>query len=205
MKTTKDVFEKQLHAYTITNAIDDKNVLRFQVNYFRADMPSHPDGSVIKKAVVNTILSKHDAVTNMRRFNALFATASINDAIEYYELFKEIQAKRATEDASIVPLNIACVFSPPAETDSRKKQEEEDTPQENADNQIDPNGKKEKLTAIIADYNKQYNSNHTISEFDFYYKDVQKRIKDQQYPDKDYPHKDKIDITIVVDISTPFT
>lgn len=200
MKTTKDVFEKQLHAYTITNAIDDKNVLRFQVNYFRADMPSHPDGSVIKKAVVNTILSKHDAVTNMRRFNALFATASINDAIEYYELFKEIQAKRTAEDASFVPLNIACVFSPPAETDSRKKQEEEDTPQENADNQIDPNGKKEKLSAIIADYNQQYNSNHTISEFDFYYKDVQKRIKDQQYPDKDYPHKDKIDITIVVDM-----
>ena len=163
-------------------------------------MPSHPDGSVIKKAVVNTILSKHDAVTNMRRFNALFATASINDAIEYYELFKEIQAKRTAEDASFVPLNIACVFSPPAETDSRKKQEEEDTPQENADNQIDPNGKKEKLSAIIADYNQQYNSNHTISEFDFYYKDVQKRIKDQQYPDKDYPHKDKIDITIVVDM-----
>ena len=200
MKTTKDVFDKQLHAYTITNAIDDKNVLRFQVNYFRADLPSHPDGSVIKKAVVNTILSKHDAVTNMRRFNALLATASINDAIEYYELFKEIQAKRAAEDASFVPLNIACVFSPPAETDSRKKQEEEDTPQENADNQIDPNGKKEKLSAIIADYNKQYNSNHTIGEFDFYYKDVQKRIKEQQYPDKDYPHKDKIDITIVVDM-----
>lgn len=200
MKTTKDVFEKQLHAYTITNAIDDKNVLRFQVNYFRADMPSHTDGSVIKKAVVNTILSKHDAVTNMRRFNALLATASINDAIEYYDLFKEIQAKRVAEDASFVPLNIACVFSPPAETDSRKKQEEEDSPQENADNQIDPNGKKEKLSAIIADYNKQYNSNHTIGEFDFYYKDVQKRIKDQQYPDKDYPHKDKIDITIVVDM-----
>lgn len=200
MKTTKDIFEKQLHAYTITNAIDDKNVLRFQVNYFRADLPSHPDGSVIKKAVVNTILSKHDAVTNMRRFNALFATASINDAIEYYELFKEIQAKRVAEDASFVPLNIACVFSPPAETDSRKKQEEEDTPQENADNQIDPNGKKEKLSAIIADYNKQYNSNYTIGEFDFYYKDVQKRIKEQQYPDKDYPHKDKIDITIVVDM-----
>jgi len=200
MKTTKDIFEKQLHAYTITNAIDDKNVLRFQVNYFRADMPSHTDGSVIKKAVVNTILSKHDTVTNMRRFNALFATTSINDAIEYYELFKGIQAKRAAEDASFVPLNIACVFSPPAETDSRKKQEEEDTPQENADNQIDPNGKKEKLTAIIADYNERYNTNHTIGEFDFYYKDVQKRIKDQQYPDKDYPRKDKIDITIVVDM-----
>ena len=32
-KTTDDIFEKQLHAYTITNAIEDKNVLRFHVDY----------------------------------------------------------------------------------------------------------------------------------------------------------------------------
>ena len=30
--TTEDIFEKQLHSYTITNAIDDKNVLRFHVD-----------------------------------------------------------------------------------------------------------------------------------------------------------------------------
>ena len=29
---------------------------------------------------------------------------------------------------------------------------------------------------------------------------MQKRIKDQQYSNKDYPHKNKIDITIVVDM-----
>ena len=33
-----------------------------------------------------------------------------------------------------------------------------------------------------------------------YYQDIQKRIKDHQYPDKDYAHKNKIDITIVVDM-----
>jgi type I restriction enzyme R subunit len=31
-KTTQDIFEKQLHAYTITHAIEDKNVLRFQID-----------------------------------------------------------------------------------------------------------------------------------------------------------------------------
>ena len=31
----KDIFEKELHAYTITNAIDDQNVLRFHVEYFK--------------------------------------------------------------------------------------------------------------------------------------------------------------------------
>ena len=33
-----------------------------------------------------------------------------------------------------------------------------------------------------------------------YYQDVQSRIKDQQYSNKDYPAKNKIDITIVVDM-----
>jgi len=35
MRTTADLFEKQLHAYTITHAIEDRNVLRFHVDYFK--------------------------------------------------------------------------------------------------------------------------------------------------------------------------
>ena len=64
-----------------------------------------------KQAIVETILSKHDAATNGRRFNAFLATSSINDAIEYYHLFKK--AQKAKTDCE--PLNIACVFTPPAE------------------------------------------------------------------------------------------
>ncbi|WP_164674413.1 type I restriction enzyme subunit R domain-containing protein, partial [Pseudomonas viridiflava] len=33
-----------------------------------------------------------------------------------------------------------------------------------------------------------------------YYQDIQKRIKDQQYPNADLPHSQKIDIVIVVDM-----
>src|SRR5690554_3553647 len=36
-RTTKDIFEKQLHAYTITHAIDDRNVLRFHIDYFKPE------------------------------------------------------------------------------------------------------------------------------------------------------------------------
>ncbi|HCF94559.1 MAG TPA: DEAD/DEAH box helicase, partial [Verrucomicrobia bacterium] len=35
LRTTQDLFQSQLHAYTITHAIEDKNVLRFHVDYFR--------------------------------------------------------------------------------------------------------------------------------------------------------------------------
>ncbi|HMS16532.1 MAG TPA: type I restriction endonuclease subunit R, partial [Planctomycetota bacterium] len=53
---------------------------------------------------------------------------------------------------------------------------------------------------VIADYNANFGSNHRIGEFDLYYQDVQKRIKDQQWPNSDHPAAQKIDITIVVDM-----
>ena len=66
----------------------------------------------------------------------------------------------------------------------------------------DPEEKKKALKAIIADYNARFGTNHSISEFDLYYQDVQKRIKDQQFPNADLPKKgrEKIDLTIVVDM-----
>jgi type I restriction enzyme R subunit len=201
-KTTKDIFEKQLHAYTITHAIDDGNVLRFHVDYFKPDYKHKTSSSDVasKKAVVESILEKHDAATNTRRFNALLATGSINDAIEYYDLFKEIQSNYLHEDTDYEPLNIACVFSPPAEGNNDVQQIQEDLPQEKADNQQDPDKKKEALKVIITDYNKHYGTNHRINEFDLYYQDVQKRIKDHKYSNADYPHKNKIDVIIVVDM-----
>ncbi len=51
-------------------------------------------GSVPKRAVVDAFLAKHDAATGGRKFNAIFATASINDAIEYYHIFKAAQADK---------------------------------------------------------------------------------------------------------------
>ena len=202
--TTKDIFEKELHAYTITHAIDDRNVLRFHIDYFKPE--NDRDASRIneeqqKRAVVQTILSKHDAITNNRRYNAILATSSINDAIEYYNLFKEAQQNCIdADDSEFTPLNIACVFSPPAEGNKDVQQIQEDLPQEKEDNKKEPDKKKQALTSIIKDYNEQYGTNHDINNFDVYYQDVQQRIKDQKYTNADYPHKNKIDITIVVDM-----
>jgi len=213
-KTTQDIFEKQLHAYTITHAIDDKNVLRFHIDYFKGKGNKNPKPGepIAQQAVVEAILDKHDAATNSRRFNAVLASASINNAIEYYQLFKKIQKKKQAENENYEPLNIACVFSPPSQLiakdgdqQSQKnaadiKQLQEDLAQEKEDNKQNPEEKKKALTEIIADYNLQYKTNHSISEFDLYYQDIQSRIKDQKYSNKDNPHKNKIDITIVVDM-----
>jgi len=200
--TTEDIFQKQLHAYTITHAIEDANVLRFHVDYFKPDgnKTPKPGEALAKKAVIEAILNKHDAATGGRRFNALLATASINDAIEYHALFAELQKARQAADPEFKPLNIACVFSPPAEGNPDVKQIQEDLPQEKADNEVEPEKKKEALKTIVAGYNARYGANHTVGEFDLYYQDVQKRIKDQQWPNADFPPAQKIDITIVVDM-----
>lgn len=218
LRTTADLFQRELHAYTITHAIEDKNVLRFHVDYYKVagassslpekreqDAPAtllQPGQPLTKRAVIEAILEKHDAATHARRFNALLATASINEAIEYHGLFQSIQAERSAADPAFVPLKVACVFSPPADGDADVRQLQEDLPTEQENNKQDPEGKKAALRAIIDAYNTRYGTAHTVAEFDLYYQDVQKRIKDQQFPNADLPRKgaEKIDVTIVVDM-----
>jgi len=216
LQTTADLFQKQLHAYTITHAIEDGNVLRFHIDYFapkeeKKKKPPKPGEAPVKAAVVETILNKHDSATGGRRFNAILATSSITEAIEYYDLVKTAQEEKQKADPDFKPLNIACVFSPPAEGNPDVKQIQEDLLQESSEYAIRPDEdaekkkkeierKKKALEAILTDYNTRYGTNHRLSEFDLYYQDVQKRIKDQQWPNSDFPAAQKIDITIVVDM-----
>ena len=144
--------------------------------------------------------------TGARKFNAIFATASINDAIEYHGLFKEIQDEKLKADAGFVPLNIAAVFSQPGDVSADVRRLQEDLPTEVEDNKQEPDAKKAALVEIIASYNARFGTNHRIDEFDLYYQDVQQRIKDQQWPEADLRKANpgaaqhKIDITIVVDM-----
>lgn len=204
LRTTEDLFQQSLHEYTITHAIEDRNVLRFHVDYYKPDGKSapKPGETLTKRAIVDAILAKHDAATGGRRFNALLATASINDAITYYQLFEQAQAEKQRADPDWQPLNIAAVFSPPADVSADVRQLQEDLPQEQEDNKKDPEAKKAALKSIIAGYNVRFGTNHRIEEFDAYYQDVQQRIKDQQFPNADLPMKghEKLDIVIVVDM-----
>ncbi len=192
LKTTKDIFEKELHNYTITHAIEDGNVLRFHIDYFKLEGSHAPKQgeNFSSKAVTEAIIQKHDRSTADKKFNALLATSSINHAIEYYRHFKELDHT----------LNIACVFSPPAEGNKDIAQLQEDLPTEREDNKLEPKEKKEALKEIIQDYNILFSTNHSINNFDVYYQDVQTRIKDQKYSNADLAHKEKIDIIIVVDM-----
>ena len=196
--TTEDIFQKPLHTYAITHAIEDKSVLPFDVSFYRLQRDGSFDtGNVPKEIIVEKILEVHDKVSDNRRFNALFATASINDAIEYCKIFDRIQLERE-KDSTYKPLRIACLFSPPAEGNRDIMQIQEELDQERQDNQVDPLGKKEALRRIISMYNQTYNTLHCIEEFDRYNCDVQQRIKWQGR--NEVTKEQKIDITIVVDM-----
>lgn len=195
--TTKDVFQKCLHQYTITNAITDNNVLRFKVEHYGN---TDADGNHINEPlniwqIVKHILDNHDTLTANRRFNALLATPSIPEAIIFYEVFKDLQDALVKEDPDYVPLNVTAVFTPPMRNSS-----DEDLPQEEADNNEDPEHNKSELGKIIDNYNAQFGTNFTVDLFDEYYRDVQQRVKDQKYPNKDLPHAKKLDIVIVVEM-----
>lgn len=76
-KTTEDIFEKELHAYTITNAIDDRNVLRFHVDYFegKGDVKPRQGEPIAQQAVVQAIIDKHNAATNSRQIQCSFSNS----------------------------------------------------------------------------------------------------------------------------------
>ena len=51
-------FQQRLHAYTITHAIEDQNVLRFHIDFFKPEgkNPPRPGEAIAKKAVIEAIL-----------------------------------------------------------------------------------------------------------------------------------------------------
>ena len=53
LQTTADLFQKQLHAYTITHAIEDRNVLKFHVDYFKPEgnVAPPPGARLAKRAI----------------------------------------------------------------------------------------------------------------------------------------------------------
>src|ERR1019366_5775626 len=69
LKTTQDLFQKSLHEYTITHAIEDRNVLRFHVDYYKPDAKNAPKPGerLTKEAIVDATLAKHHAATGGRK------------------------------------------------------------------------------------------------------------------------------------------
>lgn len=178
-RSTADIFGKCLHTYLIKDAIKDGNVLGFSVDYiktlsFNADendneMVEGIDTDEVFMAddriemIAQHIIDHHNTKTRDRKYNAIFAVSSIPMLIKYYETFKELKHD----------LKIGAIFTYGANEDLDHKDEHS----------------RDTLDRYMEDYNKMFNTNFSTHNFDGYFRDICKRIKNTD-----------IDIVIVVNM-----
>ena len=210
LRTTQQAFGDQLHSYTIVDAIRDKTVLPFRVDYLnsfrvRDSIDNHDvegidtDSAYMNpkriSAVVSYILEHFDQKTKRhasfqykkRRvsgFNSLFATSSIKAARAYYQEFKRQQAD--LPEARRLSVGIIYSYAPNADAPGTGLLSEE-TMDPSALSQDD----RAFLDDAIADYNQRFGTNFgtDASGFEGYYESLSKALTDK-----------RIDLVIVVDM-----
>ena len=209
--TTAGIFGAQLHSYVITDAIRDKKVLKFKVDYndIRAKFKAAETESDDKKLkelekrmllhperiskIVEYILKVYNTKTHrneyynikqkrLNGFNAIFAVQSVEAAKLYYEEFQKQQENLPEEKR----LKVATIYSFAA---NEEQNAIGDIPDENFEPSAMESTAKEFLDKVISDYNDYFKTNFSTNgnEFQNYYKDLSKKVKDK-----------KIDILIVV-------
>ncbi len=209
LRTTEQAFGEKLHTYTIVDAIADKNVLPFKVDYVSTvreaeDIEDKKVSDIDREAVLASperlsnivayIREHFDQKTKrnsfyklqerrMAGFNSIFAVSSIDAAKKYYAEFK----RQLADVPSDKRLKVATIYSfgvNEEELDGVMDENSEDT------SGLDTNSR-DFLDAAIADYNAIFGTSYDTSadKFQNYYKDVSLRVKNRE-----------IDILIVVNM-----
>ena len=126
-----------------------------------------------RKSVVQNILKNWSVRSYGSLFHAIFATSSIPEAIEYYNIFREEREK------GIHSLNITALFDPS---------------DDNSDNSI---LKMQGITQILNDYKDMFGQSYTHANYDMFKKDLCKRLAHKEPYQKLEKHQ-QINIVIVV-------
>ncbi len=209
LKTTEQAFGEKLHTYTIVNAIADKNVLPFKVDYVSTVREAENiEDAQVRDIDREAVLASPERLANIvgyirehfdqktkrnsfyklkdRRlagFNSIFAVSSIDVAIKYYAEFR----KQLADAPSDKRLKVATIYSFGVND-------------EDADGMIDENSEdtsgldvssRDFLDHAITDYNAMFGTSFDTSsdKFQNYYKDVSLRVKNRE-----------IDVLIVVNM-----
>jgi type I restriction enzyme R subunit len=208
LRTTEQAFGDKLHTYTIVDAITDKNVLPFRIDYVNTvktpeEITDKQVSGIDKekallaaeriRQVVAYILEHFDQKTKradhydlagkrVNGFNALFATASIDAAKRYYNQFF-IQQQDLPPNKR---LKVGLIYSYAANeaTDDLLDDEDFDTGGLDLD-------ARSFLEDAIQDYNDMFGTSFDTSadRFQNYYKDLSQRLKRRE-----------IDLVIVVNM-----
>ncbi len=200
LRTTEQAFGDRLHTYTIVDAINDKNVLPFRIDYVNTvkasdaiadkQVPAIDTESALLaperiSQVVAYVREHFDQKTKrnstyalagkrLAGFNSLFATASIEAAKRYYNAF----TYRQDELPSDQRLKVALIYSyaaNEAEPDGVLGEEEFET-------QGLDQSSRAFLEDAIQDYNDIFGTSFDTSSerFGNYYKDLSLRLKNRE-------------------------
>ena len=212
--TTDYLFNQCLHQYVIVDAIRDRNVLQFQIDYrgkYTAkgmasndaydeevegiDVQELYDNPQRLSMIARYIVDIHDTKTRNREFTAMFCVSSVNVLTQYYDLFEQVQIDKQQHDEAqgklFKPLTIATIFSYSANEAVSNDSFNGLIDEEAADipSQINQSSR-DKLDRYIANYNTQFGTSYNSGDsFYAYYRDIADRVKKKQ-----------IDILIVVNM-----
>ncbi|MCM0639528.1 type I restriction endonuclease subunit R [Cellulomonas wangsupingiae] len=211
LRTTAQAFGDKLHTYTIVDAISDKNVLPFRIDYVNTVKV----GAVVDKQVsaIDTeralldpsrvrqvtqyVIDHFDQKTKRNQtyalkdrrvagFNALFATASIEAAKIYYNMFGRLQADLPEAKR----LKVALIYS------YAPNEAEDETGagllgEEEFETDLLDRSSRDFLEDAIQDYNDMFGTSYDTSAdgFQNYYQDLSLRMKNRE-----------VDLVIVVNM-----
>ena len=208
LRTTEQAFGEKLHTYTIVDAINDKNVLPFRIDYVNTvkvgDVVDKPVSAIDTerallaaervRQIVAYSLEHFDQKTRraerythadkrVHGFNALFATASIDAARAYYDEFTQQQSHLPADRR----LKVGLIYSYGA----NDPVDDGPLPEEGGDPDGLPADARSSLERAISHYNQLYGTSFDTSSdrFQNYYKDLSLRLKDRE-----------IDLVIVVNM-----
>jgi type I restriction enzyme R subunit len=200
LRTTEQAFGDKLHTYTIVDAISDKNVLPFRIDY--VNTLKVPEGITDKqvsaidkekallaperiKQVVGYTLEHFDQKTKraehyahagkrLHGFNALFATASIDAAKRYYNAFAVAQQDLPEAKR----LKVGLIFSYAA----NEAVDDDFLDEEGFETEGLSASSRDFLEDAIQDYNEMFGTSFDTSaeRFQNYYKDISQRLKNRE-------------------------
>jgi len=208
LKTTEQAFGEKLHTYTIVDAITDKNVLPFRIDYVNTVRVGEVEDKQVSaidterallapervRQIVAYILEHFDQKTRrtegytlgerrVRGFNSLFATASIQAAKIYYNQFQRQQEH--LPEAQRLKVALIYSYAPNEEVADGLLDEEgfetDDMPEDD----------RSFLEDAIQDYNDMFSTSFDTSgdRFQNYYKDLSLRLRNRE-----------VDVAIVVNM-----
>ena len=223
-RTTEQLFGKCLHRYTVSNAIDDGNVLPFRIDYIKTmeeSEKSKRSGEKVRgidtasaleaperiernsryildhfkqKTMGDRRLASDDGSSYRNGFNAMLACQSISMAKRYYTTLKKMGGADGYPS-----LKIGIIYSDAPNTGIDEAGFIDD---EDLDASCIASSDRDFLQDALDDYNGMFATTYSLDGegFDNYYKDISKRMRGEGNNGSLMPQDQCLDLLIVVNM-----